>query len=300
VAQRYFGGAILALVAMVMSGSAADPDVQMGLYKSMFRDVPEAVVVALAKPMKSLLEETVGVTGEAVLFDDCEKLAEAVESKKVNLGVFHGFEYAWIKDKYPNLQPFLIAVPHGGRLQSVLVVKADSTVAKIADLGPDEIIIPRGTKPHCLVHLEDLRKGLDKTVAPMKNKPGMTVEEALTEIALGNLTATVVDNGALAAIAKSSPGTVKGLKVIARSEQFPYGVLVTHKDGMNTATRDKLKGGLTNAEKAAKGRPLLLLWGLQGFADVPAEYNDHCLTMLKAYPSPTGKTVIATPVSQKK
>ncbi|CAN5456048.1 hypothetical protein BH11PLA2_BH11PLA2_32060 [soil metagenome] len=295
----------LSLVLAVFPALAAEPtpapDVKIGMYQGMFRDVPPNVVAALAKPMKALLEKTVGVTGDAILLKDSEELAAALNDKKVNVGVFHGFEFAWLKAKNPNLEPLLVAMPHGGRLQACLVVPADSKVEKIADLNTDPIIVCKGTKAHCVVYLESLRKPLAANIAPPISKPTLVLDEVLGEMCVGGHPAAIVDAGALEAYKNMNPGNAKGLKVICKSEYFPYGVLAIHKDNLTPEIKSKVVSGLTNADKTAQGRPLMMLWNLKSFEEVPADYNDQITSLLKHYPAPAPKgTLEVIPVSRDK
>ena len=43
---------------------------------------------------------------------------------------------------------------------------------------------------------------------------------------------------------------------------------------------------LTTAHQTPAGKPLLMLWNLKGFEDVPADYPDQLATVAKAYPAP--------------
>src|SRR4051794_31751019 len=107
----------LALAAVFPSGRAAAEntladatDIRIGLVGSMFRDVPEPMLQVLSKPFRSLMEDQAGVVGHVVSCGAAENLALQLKGQNVQLGVFHGFEFAWARKTNPDLKPLMIAV----------------------------------------------------------------------------------------------------------------------------------------------------------------------------------------------
>src|SRR5207248_3284 len=75
--------------------NAADAaNIRIGLVGSMFRDVPEPMLQLLSKPFRSLMEDQAGVVGHVVSSGAAENLAQQLKGQNVQLGVFHGFEFA--------------------------------------------------------------------------------------------------------------------------------------------------------------------------------------------------------------
>src|SRR5262245_40557104 len=68
--------------------------VQIGIVKTVFRDTPPSLINVLSKPLKVLMEAQTGMTGELQLSGDAETLAKQLKENKVQLGVFHGVEFA--------------------------------------------------------------------------------------------------------------------------------------------------------------------------------------------------------------
>ena len=121
--------------------------VKIGMLKSMFRDVPANMFGVMSKPFHALVESQTGLKGELCLIDGADTLRKEMADDKVQLGVFHGFEYAWMRLRQPDLRPLMLAVGQPGCLRAVLVVPADeSGVQSVADLRGKTLALPRGTR----------------------------------------------------------------------------------------------------------------------------------------------------------
>lgn len=265
--------------------SAADP-IRIGLVQSMFRDVQPAIVYAVARPFRMLMERQTGLSGEFDISSDHLAMAKKLSEKKLDVGVLHGFEFAWIKSKYPEIEPVTVAQPQGGLVQALIIVSIDSEAKKPSDLEGESLIIPRGSKGHVFVYLDKLRAGLPKTALKNVPKAGMTPEEALNAVSLGEYPAALVDAANFAAYKELQPGATKRLRILAQSENFPPSVLVTRKGALANATLDKFRDGIMSAHKTATYKPMLTMWNLKGFDTVPADYNAQLEQCLKDYPMP--------------
>src|SRR5207302_6488343 len=153
--------------------------------QTLVRDPPPDMIAAIAKPLPSPIEKTIGVTGGAKLVPDANTLATELDDKKVQIGVFHGFEFGWQKARHPDLVPLLIAVPNGELLKAVIVVNETNPAKSLADLKNQSVVVSKGTKAHCLLYLDDLRKGLEATTGAKLEKPALTTGEVLHEVATG-------------------------------------------------------------------------------------------------------------------
>jgi len=282
---------VIALVALAPAKAAeTEVDVKIGMYQTMFRDVTPQMVAAIAKPLKGIIEKTVGITGDAELVPDSATLAQKLSEKKVQIGVFHGYEFAWLKENHPNLEPLMVAIPNCGKLEAVVVVNSSNKADKVTDLKGQSVAVPKAIKAHCLLFLEDLKRGQASDVARLSEK-GQSVQQILDDVSAGNTDAALLDAGSYSAYVKNSPGNASVLKTIAKSESFPFAVLAVHKDGMNASLREKITNGLGSAHTTAYGQPLMMLWGLKNFGEVPPDYNDQLATIIKLYPAPTSRVV---------
>src|SRR5437879_5250843 len=107
--QRSCGLGVVALVAGLL-GSAALPagegleappgTVRIGLVQTLFRDVPEPMVQLLMQPFSTLMRSQTGLNGRIIMGGDAHELGSRLHEGTVDLGVFHGFEFAWAQQKY--------------------------------------------------------------------------------------------------------------------------------------------------------------------------------------------------------
>lgn len=265
--------------------SAADP-IKIGLIQSMFRDVQPALVYAVARPFRTLMERQTGLSGDFDICPDHFAMAKKLTDKKLDVGVLHGFEFAWIMNKFPEIEPVTVTQPQGGVVQALIVVSTDNDAKKPADLEGESILIPHRSKGHVFVYLDKLRAGLPKTSLKTIPKSTLSPEEALNAVSQGEYPAVLVDAANFTAYKELQPGATKRLRILAQSENFPPAVLVARKGLMANGSLDKFREGLTTAHKTATYKPMLTMWNLKGFENVPADYNAQLEQCLKHYPTP--------------
>lgn len=291
-------GVVLAGVIGPPTARADEPKpdrVQIGMLQGMFRDVQPGMVQAMSRPLRDLIQKQTGLTGDVEIITDAFTLCDKMKAKRFQLGVFHGFEYAWIKKQNPDLVPLAVTVPPGRKLQACIIVQKDHEAKTLADLGEEPILVPKGTKAHCLLYLDRERVRLGKPAAKPKTKPALTTEEVLESIVAGDNVAALVDIGALNGYQSLQPGAFKQLRILCQSESFPQTVIVSNKGSLDEATAKKICSLLTTAHSTAAGKPLLMLWNLKGFEEVPADYAAQLDVILKAYPVPTRPNPLVTP-----
>lgn len=267
-------------------GRAAEPGLQIGMVQGMFRDVQPALVQAMSRPLQDMIRKQTGLTGDVEIVADAFVLADKIRDGRLQLGVFHGFEYAWVKARHPDLVPLAVAVPPGRMLQACVVVHADSKLSGLADLKGEQVVIPRGSKAHCYLYLDRQRAGLPVNCACAKTKPLVTAEEALDAVVNGDSPAALVDIAVLTGYQNLQPGAAKNLKVLCRSDAFPPGVIAYHRGSVDPVTVERMRHLLLTADRTPAGKPLIMLWNLKGFEDVPADYPARLDAILKAYPPP--------------
>ncbi len=279
-----------AAMAMICCGplGAADGDseLKIGMLSGMFRDVQPAMVQAMAKPFRDLMLKATNFTGDVEILDDPLELAEKLKSKKLKLGVFHGFEFAWAQQKCDDLVPLIVTVPPGGVVQGLIVVHVDNPAKSIADLGASGIGIPRGAKAHSLAYLAKARTGLESDCAKPTAQIKLTPEEILNAVATGEQKAALVDRCALDGYKTLQPGAFKSLKILGQSEEFPAGVVCYAKGALCEDEAARIRTGLTGAAKTPSGKLLMTFWNLKGFTEPGKDYQTSLDAILKAYPIP--------------
>jgi ABC-type phosphate/phosphonate transport system substrate-binding protein len=279
------------LLALVLDRSAGaeeisrTPPIRVGVTGSAFRDTPAPTVKMMMKPLKSLLESQTGVNGDLVPGGDALSLGNQLADDKVQLAIFHGFEFAWVKQKHPDLKPLILcACPATCGKVNVVVLK-DSTAKSMADLKGLKFALAPLTREHCHLFLE--RQCVEP---PCKffsevNRPE-NIEEALDDVVDGLVDATVVDGMALENYAERKPGRFAKLKTLIQSEVFPNGVIACNPANFNEESQKKLRDGLMNAVQKPKGQLLLAICRITSFEKVPDDFDKELKEIAKAYPPP--------------
>ena len=268
------------------------PEVRIGLPDVLFRDVSPAMVDLAMVPFKDMIQKTLEMNGSLIKARDYKVLAEQLKKKQVDLVLLHGFEYAWVKEIEPdlNLIPLAVTLPNCGKVQACLVVH-DSCQAKLPkDLTGACVAVPKGSKAHCQMFLEHIRKGLPEgDCCPSEVKgPLPTPEDVLDGIAsgCGASKAALVDISSLEAYQADKPGLGSNLKILAKSELLPAAVIACRKDTLTAKQMDAITKGLVECTNNPKGRLFVMFWNLKGFGKVTPEYLDLVAKTQKAYPVP--------------
>ncbi|MCU0706237.1 MAG: phosphate/phosphite/phosphonate ABC transporter substrate-binding protein [Fimbriiglobus sp.] len=287
---------ILFVATAATPAPAADPgELRIGMLSGMFRDQQPKVVQALAKPFRDLMTKNIGYTGDVEVMDDPLALCDKLRDNKVQLGVFHGFEFAWAQQRCDDLVPLIVTCPPGGCVQGLVVVHDDCPAKTLADLK-GEVLIPRGAKAHTLLFLEKHREGLAEDIAKPTTKSDQTPEDVLNSVASGTAKAALVDFCALDGYKVLQPGAHKSLRVLARSEQFPPAVVCYRKGSLSDEQASRIRDGMANSAKTPTGKMLMTLWNLKGFEPPPKSYQGMLDDIVKVYPAPKAdaKTEVKT------
>jgi ABC-type phosphate/phosphonate transport system substrate-binding protein len=270
----------------------ADPaPVRIGLVKSLFRDMPEPFIRIALMPMKALMEGQTGLSGDLIPSGDADHLARQIKDNDMQLGVFHGVEFAWVHQHYPTLKPLVIAVNEHPYVRALLVVRTDSTCTGSANLQGKVVALPLMSREHCRLFLERRCCGADH--APDKFFSHVSAssnpEDALDDVVDDNVQAAVVDEVAFDAFRKDKPGRGARLKVLQQSESFPCAVIAYQPGALTEKQLDAFRNGLLKAQDNPEAQPLLKINHITGFEAVPTGYDQELSDIVKAYPAPTVK-----------
>ena len=148
------------------------------------------------------------------------------------------------------------------------------------------MLVPRGTKAHCFLYLESVRVGLPATTAKPQAKSTLTSEEALDAVVNGDSAAAILDASAILGYQHLQPGAFQHLRVLAESPTFPPTVLAYTRGSLTDGTVQKVRQLLTGASQNATGKPLLMMWNVKGFEDVPADYDADLTRIAREFPEP--------------
>ena len=211
-----------------------------------------------------------------------------MDAGTIQLGMFHGFEFAWMRLKQPALRPLTIVAPEHPML-AVLVVHNSSPATGFPDLRGKTLALPTGSRAHCQLYLRHSCEALGRPPEEFFAKiiTPKTAEDALHDVAdNGAVNATVVDESAMQCFTDRHPGRAKRIKVIATSEVFPPSVVAYREGGLDADVVRRFRDGMSRAHTTAPGRQLLSLWLMTRFEPIPADYPKALTKIADAYPPP--------------
>jgi ABC-type phosphate/phosphonate transport system substrate-binding protein len=267
---------------------ASPAPVKIGVVGSLFHKMPEVVVQIALRPLKNYLEAQTGLTGEVIIGGDAFSVSQKLRDNHLQLGVFHGIEFAWAKQKNTNLRPLIIAVNRHPALHAVLVVRDSCKAGSYHDLKGKVVAIPTMNKEHCRLFFEG--RCVKPGQKPREHYREVTAPgnegEALADVADGEADATVVDRVALEQYRAEHPAQARKLKIIQESEQFPCGVVAYDATKLDEATVKLFRSSLLAAKDSTAGQVMLKAIRITGFEEVPADYDAQLANIVTAYPPP--------------
>src|SRR5437763_13681138 len=90
---------MLAVAGPRLAAQAGGTTLRVGMPATFFHDLPPVLIKFATEPFSSVLRETTGLGGELVISGDAFATAQALSEKKLQLGVFHSFEFGWVQQK---------------------------------------------------------------------------------------------------------------------------------------------------------------------------------------------------------
>jgi ABC-type phosphate/phosphonate transport system substrate-binding protein len=284
-------GAFQASLPAEEATSRRSDSVRIGMVDSLFREVPKPMLPILMQPFATLMQQQTGLSGQIVADGEYTNLSQDLVTDKVQLGVFHGIEFAWARLRHPELKPLMIAVTQQHHLRAYLIVRSDFDGENLADLQGKEIALSRGTREHCHLFLTKYckKEGHEPKHFFAKITTPPNPEDALDKVYEDEIQATVVDNIALESYKRRKPGRFEQLQPILISEIFPAGVVAYHPGAIDAETLRRFRDGMSTANQSPLGRQLMTLWKLTAFEPIPADYEKTLTDIVKAYPPPEAK-----------
>jgi ABC-type phosphate/phosphonate transport system substrate-binding protein len=274
------------------ASAGADAPVRIGMVQTFFHDVPKGLIGFATEPFNKVMRDTTGLNGTLVIGTDPFSVARDLSTNKIQLGVFHGHEFAWVQQKYPELKAFMVAVHAQYQVEAFVMVPATSSAVGFAGLRGKDISVPRRTKEHCRVYIERQCQG-DGTCASKEYfghiVNSANVETALDDLCAGKVDAAVIDSIGLDFYKELQPGRFSKLRILARSAPFPPAVIAYRQGTLSEATLAKIRDGLCSAHKTPIGEEMMKMWKITSFEPAPATYSQALADCLKSYPLPEAK-----------
>jgi ABC-type phosphate/phosphonate transport system substrate-binding protein len=242
--------------------------------------------------MRDFIKGETGFDNDIVHQKDWRELADKLANKQLQLGVFHGYELAWARGKYPQLHPLALASNGYTYRHAYVLTRQDNKAADFAGLRGQALALSNVPQKHLQVFVDRLSQE--------NGKPGETfiarittpesIEDAIDDVVDGVVQATAVDRVGLEAYKRRKPGRFSRLKVVAQSQAFPPPLVAYYDEALDKPTLDRFRDGLLNASQKEMGQRLLNLFKLTGFEAVPGDFDRVLAQTQKDYPPPKNAT----------
>jgi ABC-type phosphate/phosphonate transport system substrate-binding protein len=267
---------------------AQQVQIQIGLAKTFLSEQPKGIAEIAADDFKGVVKKTTGLDGAISSKLGAFEIAEKLDGKQLDFGIFHAHEFAWVQKKYPRLVPLLIATDKYRVEKAYVIVHKNSSAKTFADLRGKKLDLPVGTKEHCRVFLDQICTDKD-TKGPATFfgaiEKSATKKDALDNVAREKVDATVIDRNGLE-FYKEIRGPVfeKNLRILAESADFPPAVVAYKPGTLEQKTVDQFRDGLLKAHTVPEGRDMMKSWHIQEFQPIPKDYAKSLADVMKAYP----------------
>jgi ABC-type phosphate/phosphonate transport system substrate-binding protein len=237
------------------------------------------------------MESQTGLSGQLVPGIAPDEMGQQLKDDKVQLAVFHGFEYAWVRQKHPELKPLMIAVNQNRHLRANLVVRDDCPATTFADLKGKTLAVPRRAREHCHLFLDRHCQAAGSTAKDYFGRlynPN-SAEDALDGVVSGQICAALVDSVALNWYRERKPKGSARLKTLEQSVPFPAAVVVYRAKAIDEATLKRFREGMISAKDNPRGQQLMTLVQITSFEPIPDDYDQLLTEIAKTYPPPADK-----------
>lgn len=281
---------LLALPLISADGAGQTKPMQIGMAKTFFNDRSKTVIAITADDFKAVLKKTTGLNGELISTYEAFEVAQKLNAKQLDFGIFHAHEFAGAQKKYPDLQPLMIAANNEHAERAYLIVHKNNPAKSIADLRGKKLDIPAGAKETCRLFVE--KHCIDKTQKASAAffgalEKSATQTKALDGVWREKVQATVVDTIGLEFYKEiKGPAFANNLRVLQQSEVFPPAVVAYKPGALDEATLNQFRTGLLKAHTTDLGRDMMKEWNIEAFEPIPQDYAKSLAEVLKAYPAP--------------
>lgn len=280
-------GCLLATLVARAGEKEAAPIVQMGMIQSLFRGSETGALLAQTSPLGDMLLSQTDMKGQVSVVSEPEELVQQVNKGDLHIAVIHGIEYAWVRDKYPDVKPLVLAVNRDVQLKALILVRDDSKIQNLADLHGKTFSFPRRAFNHVYLYLHRAIQdaGFDPTAFFAPSPTPASNEHAIESVVDGTTDGTIIDAVSWSVYCQRKPGRAKKLRAIQESGWFPTATVVYNAKNSDPKLTEKVREALIKSNETVLGRQMLTLWRLTQFSQVPNNYDGLLTSVVKTYPT---------------
>jgi ABC-type phosphate/phosphonate transport system substrate-binding protein len=279
--------ALLAFLAVGANGQQKVDVLRIGASGNLTGDAADKEKGAL-ESLKSFIKDETGFNNEIVRLKDWREVVDKMTKRQLHLGVFQGYEFAWVQEKQPELKPLALAINVYRYPVAYLVVKSKNPAKDFTGLQGQSLALPATGQGFLRLFVDRQSEALGKKTEAFFSKivtPG-NVEDALDDVVDGTVQVAAADRAALEAYKRRKPGRFKQLREVAHSQPFPPPVVAFYDSVLDEATLNRFRQGLLTASSKERGQTMLTLFRLTGFEPVPPDFGKVLAATRKAYPPP--------------
>jgi ABC-type phosphate/phosphonate transport system substrate-binding protein len=261
---------------------------RIGVAESFCRDIDPQILRALIPPFRVMAKACTGLECDVSDGGDAFHLATRLAQGQLDLGLFQGIEFAWIRQNHPKLRPFMTVINGKPYLRAYLIVPAARKTIALSDLNGHSLAIPQCSLDDCYEFLCKLcrEQGLSPQQFLSQVVRPADAEEALDGLVEGKIGAAIVEELSLDCYRRRKPGRFERLRIVERSERFPPAVVVYRAGALPEDIVRVFRVGMCSAHRNSCNRDVLTWWRITAFEEVPRGYQQALSEIEKAYPAP--------------
>ncbi len=238
------------------------------------------------KVLTDFVKAQTGFDNEIIRCKTSMEMANSLESGKIQLADFQGYEFAWAKHRYPKLTPIAVAVTGMIYNHVCVVIPKDNPAGGIAAFQGKTLSLPHVMAGNLRLVLDKLCKETQKPLDAFFGKittPNNT-EDAVDDVVDGVVQLAAVDRFSLDAYRRRKPARFAKVRVLMESPPLPPPLIAYYAGKLDPADVKKVESGLLKANKSEKGAQLLRLFKLTAFEPVPTDFDQIIEATYKEYP----------------
>lgn len=238
------------LAATHPAARAAEPNdqsIRFRVYASLTTGVSEERIRAVTAPVANLLGENLGHEfdydfQEGRTLEDLLAFGKQLDDGEVHLGVLWGIEYGWLKQRFPKLEPLVVAavsinLPHF----SQLMVRKKDNRKTLEDVRGSTLARFRRVRLADALYQQKLCDDHGADFFKLEQAARRTTLEAMLAVRNGEADCVIVGVDLFHRLKATHPKVAEDLVVLVPSEPFPEPVVVGRRDRV-----EELEPGLWN------------------------------------------------------
>lgn len=255
---------------------------RIGMIDTLFEDRDDARVRGQIEPFARVVRQQAQRDGEFVMVKGVDAAASDMQADRLQMAVLHGWEYAWLQETCPDVEPLLVAVNDVTTQKAHVLVAKDCPAKDLMDLKGQTMAIARRMPNFIRFYLDRLSPTPEES--RFKTLVERDTEAGIEAVIDGKAQVTVVSTSAWNVYQNRKPVRAQRLRVLQESTTFPPPCLVYQKGKVKQDVLERFRDAMLKAHEGTEGRQTLTLWRISSFQPVPVNYQELVDAIRKEYP----------------